>query len=745
MNRVPPRLSLFLCLLGSVSALMMTACESRPHSGTLYSADMSSGARTRMSIASSLGIAQSSHKSDTAGHDSKPVVANAQPTDELWIISRGTSDQAPPPAAAKTDESYPGTGALAVESPDSDEPIPLPLKHTKVDARVDAFVSTVEVTQQFHNPYDTKIEAVYVFPLPQNAAVNEFVMTIGERRIRGIIREREEAERVYYAARRQGYTASLMTQERPNIFTQRVANIEPGKAIDVNVRYYNTLAYVDGWYEFVFPMVVGPRFNPPDTKHPIVPAPRRGDISPHASGGTKVPYLKPHERSGHDIALNLTVNAGVPIEQVECRSHVIEQSFDTPESLSVALAARDRIPNKDFVLRFRVAGERMKTGLIVQRDLRNGHEDEGYFTLMLYPPSDLKDLQRAPVEMIFVLDCSGSMSGHPMAKSKEAMLYALSNMQPNDTFQIIRFSNNASQLGPRPIPATDANLSKAMRYVKGLKGQGGTRMIEGIKAALDFPHDPQRLRVVAFLTDGYIGNDAQILGEMKKRLGASRVFSFGVGSSPNRYLLERMAKLGRGAVAYVGLRDDATDVMRHYFERTSHPALTDVSLDFGSAQVSGVFPRQTPDVFVGRPVVVTGRYKGAPPTRVTVRGGAGGGGEIAFDVSAKPQAAVINAGDGEQPKTVPALGAVWARMHIADLMDQATFTNDPHQELAGEVKRIALDYSLMSAYTAFVAVDSSRRTEGGSGTTVHQPVPVPEGVRYETTVPDEPNAAPAAQ
>ncbi len=631
------------------------------------------------------------------------------PGEELWIIERPDV-----PQAADADAG-PGCGALMCVRPGEAEDVPVPLKHTDVKARISAYIATVAVTQQFHNPYDSKIEAKYVFPLPQNAAVNEFVMTIGERRIRGIIREREEAERVYAEARRQGYVASLLTQERPNIFTQSVANIEPGKNIDINILYFHTLAYADGWYEYVFPMVVGPRFNPPGHTSGV------GAISrgkPGRSGQqTEVQYLRPNERSGHDISLAVDIDAGVTIEDLTCTSHVVDVSGRTDGRAKITLSPRDAIPNKDFVLRYKVAGEKVKTAMLTHRDERGG-----FFTFMLYPPEQLSSLRRAPMEMIFVLDCSGSMNGDPIAKAKQAVERALRRMQPDDTFQIIRFSNNASQLGRTPLPATAANIKRGLRYVKLLNGQGGTMMIEGIKAALDFPHVERRLRVVAFLTDGYIGNEAEILGEVHKRLRASRIFSFGVGSSPNRYLLNRMAKLGHGAVAYVGLDDSAGEIMDRFFDRISHPALTDIALDFGEMRVTDTYPARIPDLFVGRPVVLTGRFEGSGSATVRVHGRIG-------DQTAEMTQRVNLEHGAAAHKGIP---SVWARLKIVDLADQATYTRTT--ELPQQIKQVALDYGLMSAYTAFVAVDSLTRTDGSFGTTVAVPVPVPDGVRYETTV-----------
>jgi Ca-activated chloride channel family protein len=627
---------------------------------------------------------------------------------EIWVIARSEA------ATAGKDEDSPGCGAMVVKS-EAGKEIPLPLKHTDVKANVFGYIATVSVTQQFHNPFDTKIEATYVFPLPQNAAINEFIMTIGERRIRGIIRERQEAEQVYQEAKRQGYVASLLTQERPNVFTQSVANIEPDKEIDVQLTYFNTLAWVDGWYEFAFPMVVGPRFNPPGSTNGIG-AVARGDRG--ISGqSTEVQYLKPGERSGHDIALSLEVNAGVAIEETECRSHIVSEKHPQPELLVVTLSPNDRIPNKDFVFRYRVAGDQIKSGLLISHDERGG-----YFTLMLFPPKNLAHLNRKPLEMVFVLDCSGSMSGRPIEQAKLAVDRALRYLKPGDTFQLIRFSNEASQLGPKPVKATPENIRSGLDYLASLNGQGGTMMINGIKAALDFPHDPGRLRFVCFLTDGYIGNETEILAETRKRLGSSRIFSFGVGSSVNRYLLEHLAKLGSGAVAFLGPNDSPANVMDAFVERIAHPALMDLKFEWGGMDVSEVFPTRTPDLFVGRPVVLTGRFKNTAVRSMGISGQAGGK-TISWRVPAFANSA---------PSTSKSLPSVWARMKIADLSDHELL--DTSGELAGEIKQVALDFGLISAYTAFIAVDASRVTKGNQGTTVPVAVPVPDGVKYETTV-----------
>ena len=632
-----------------------------------------------------------------------------EPGEELWVIVE-------PEQRSTAADQQPGSGALTARLPTADEQVPVPLKHTDVQAHIQGYIASVEVTQQFHNPYDSKMEAVYVFPLPQNAAVNEFQMTVGQRKIRGIIRERKQAEQIYYEARQQGYVASLLTQERPNVFTQKVANIEPGHGIDIHIRYFHTLQYDDGWYEYVFPMVVGPRFNPPHTSGGI------GTLARGHQGTsgqrTEIQYLSPNERSGHDISLALSVEAGVPIEDIQSVNHVIETTAPAPEQCEVRLASTDTVPNKDFVFRYRVAGSEIRTAL-----LTHSNNEGGYFTLVAYPPFDLAEQPRTAMEMIFVLDCSGSMNGQPIRQAKQAIARALEHLHPEDTFQIIQFSSNASRLGPVPLTATPNNIKRGLQYLQSLSGRGGTYMIEGLRAALDFPHDESRFRLVSFMTDGYIGNEDEVLGAVHKKIGASRIFSFGVGQAPNRFLMDRMAMLGRGAVAYLGLNDDAKDVMDRFAQRIRHPAMTDLSIDWGGTNVRDVYPQRLPDLIVGRQIVVTGRFDGEIRD-VRIQGRVGHE-QVSFDVAANETASRA------KHRGIP---AVWARLKIADLMNRSTYEHQNKLELQRSITEVALNHNLMSSYTAMIAVDSLTKTTGTFGTTVAVPVPMPEGVRYDTTV-----------
>ncbi len=635
-------------------------------------------------------------------------------SDELLVIERRRE-----PVPARSDDE-PGSGCMLYTEPGSTQTQPIPLKHTDVAASISAYISSVRVTQTFANPFSSKIEAVYVFPLPENSAVSDFVMKVGDRSIRGIIREREEAQQIYNAARAQGYTASLLSQERPNIFTQRVANIEPGKSIDVDITYYSTLAYSDGAYEFVFPMVVGPRFNPPGTTSGIGAASRN---APGSSGqSTEVTYLRPSERPSADISLAVDVDAGVRIEDVVSPSHQIKVDRPSANIARVTLAGGSTIPNKDFVLRYQVAGDVVKTALMTTRDARGG-----FFTLMLVPPKNLSSQARQPVEMVFVLDCSGSMSGRPIEQAKDAVEQALGDLQPTDTFQIIDFAQNASTLGRAPLLATAANIRKGQKYLRSLNANGGTYMLTGMNAALNFPHDESRLRVVAFMTDGYIGNEDEVLRTLDAGLGDTRVFGFGVGEAPNRHLMDEMSRLGRGAVGYVGLKDDPEPVMSTFMKRATRPALTNVAIDWGDANVTDVYPSRIPDLFVGRPVVITGRYEGNldPAIRVTGRVDGGRKEFTLRTTETTPNQARV------------AIPQIWARNRIAELTRRNLISpGGVDARIESEIRRTALSFNLVSRFTSFIAVDTSHRTAGDFGTTVQVPAPVPEGVRYETTVGD---------
>ena len=611
--------------------------------------------------------------------------------------------------------------------------LPVPLHHTDVRASVSGFVATVDVEQAFHNPYNHTIEAIYVFPLPESAAVNEFVMTVGNRRIRGIVRDRDEAEAIYQQAKSQGYVASIMHQNRPNIFTQKVANLEPGKRIDVSIRYFNTLPYKDGWYELAFPMTIGPRFNPPNSDSGS-PLPRGEGLGVRADRSSQrtspsIPYRRPHQRSGHDISLAVRIDAGVPIEALKSTSHSIQTNTHRDTAATVRLTAHDTIPNKDFVLRWKVAGDDVRTAMLAQPD--SPGSDTGHFAMMLYPPDNISRIQRRPIELVFVLDTSGSMNGQPLRIAKQAVERTLKKMDDDDTFQILRFSDNVSSLGNQPLRRSSRSRRNAERYLDNLSANGGTHMRQGIEAAINLPMSGDRDRYIVFLTDGFIGNESEVLNVLangirryQEESGSIRVFSFGIGESPNRFLMERMATMGDGAVAYVNnMNDSPTEIMDAFIERIAHPAFENVVVDFGNMQVSEVYPSRLRDLYVGRPIVVSGRYRGHTDNN-TIR--------VTGDVGGTRQTLTT----WMQPDDHPGIAPVWARTKIADLSNHLMAANSSHNARVFErdIRTTALQYGLVSAYTSFIAVDGSGVTAGNRGTTVHVPAEVPQGVDYDSIV-----------
>ncbi len=651
-------------------------------------------------------LAQRVHQGRASGPQRpQPLALGLRPlaSEELLIITR--SDR---PSAGDESHEPPQLRAILGQGRE----VPLPLLAEEMRARVAAAIASVEVEQHFHNPSTTTIEAVYVFPLPQDAAVDGFVMTIGERTIRGIIREREEAEQIYREARGRGHVASLLTQERPNVFTQRVANIAAGQAVDVTLTYTSTVPFRDGAFELSLPTVVGPRFNPPPSAATgadgVPPMPATSYLAGGEDGGSGAPTL----------ALTVDIDAGMPVAVVDSPTHAIQVERDGDSRCRVTLAAGATRPDRDLVLRWLVAGDRIESAFM-------RHEDErgGFFTLMITPPTAPTATLRVPGEHIIVLDCSGSMQGLPLELEKRAVHRLLDRLGPDDTFQVIRFSGTASALERRPLAATPAAVRAAHDAVDRLESQGGTMMIEGVKAALDLPATPGRTRFVSLLTDGFIGNEAEVLAAVHERLGASRIFSFGVGSAPNRYLVERLAVMGRGAVAYVGLDGATTDAAVDAFvERIASPVLSDVSIDWQGMQVSEVSPSRLPDLFLGRPIVITGRYHGRVGSGAVLHGRLGDRTfQAAVDLARSP-------GDAG-----PALAAVWARMRIADLADRSLWEDDVDR-LSEEIRDLAVRFGVMCQYTAFLAVDASTASSGDPGVTVTQPLQLPAGVCPDVAV-----------
>jgi Ca-activated chloride channel family protein len=613
-----------------------------------------------------------------------------------------------------------GSGALEVVDADGNVLGNCPLEHTAVTAEISGFVARVRVTQIFENPFSDPIEAVYTFPLSERAAVDAMWIRTGEREIRGEIKRREEARRIYEAARDRGQLASLLDQERPNIFTQSVANLMPGAEVEITIEYVEFLNYVAGTFEFSFPTVVGPRFIPgtatghtgtgwaPDTTR----VPDASRITP--------PVTPEGTRAGHDLSIQVDIDAGVPILSLDSRLHEIEVQRAESHRAHVRLRERAEIPNRDFVLRYAVAGEEVRSGVLSHRD---GSRD-GYVTFAILPPKRVTSETAAPKELIFVIDRSGSQSGLPLTKAKETMLWILEHMNPNDTFQVVDFGSTTHMLFTRPEPASLEMKRQARAYINALQANGGTMMAEAVQRVCALPADGNRLRIVTFMTDGYIGNDFEVIDLVKRLRGTSRWFPFGTGNSVNRFLLENMAREGGGEVEYVLLNQPGEEVARKFYERIGSPVLTDVSLEFRNLDVTEVFPNQLSDVWAEKPLFIHARYRKPGKGQVILRGFQAG----------KPYRQVLEVKLPKRAQSNAALTSVWARAKVDDLMSQdlrALQTGQFPEPLRERIIEVALEHRIMTQFTSFVAVEDRIVNEGGVQRTVTVPVEMPQGVEYE--------------
>ncbi len=587
---------------------------------------------------------------------------------------------------------YGGSGTLAAVSEKGEILSPCPLQHTSVVAEVSGGVAKVAVTQNFKNPYKTIIEAVYTFPLDEHCAVESMRLKSGARMILGDIKPRAEAETLYKSAAAAGKTAALLEEERPNIFTQSVANVNPGEDVSVTLNYVTALAFADGDYTFTFPTVVGPRFIPGS----IIGARGTGtsydtDIVPDASRISPPANLM-QTRSGNDISMEISLDSSFPISNIQSKLHAIKTVRGQRNHSVISLSQASVIPNKDFVLSWHTAKNAIQTGIQAHRVGR-----DGYLSVSLMPPDRVNVKQTTPKEFIFLVDCSGSQAGLPIEKAKDTLSFIVDKLEADDTLQIIAFNDSVDKLYERPIAPKFLDKLSAKSFIQRLNGNGGTFMAEAVEEACATPIDSTRLRIVTFMTDGYVGNDREILGLVRKYRGSSRWFSFGTGDNVNRYLIDGIAREGGGEADYVLLNAPSKQIAESFWKKISSPVLTNVKVDFGGLPVQDVVPNIASDVWAQRPLTFSARYSKPAHGVITVSGYSGGRKykkELAVDLPAT-----------EARNSV--IGTMWARQKIEQLSDE-----DNLESVKGypskhtyEITKLGLDHHLLTPYTSFVAID----------------------------------------
>jgi Ca-activated chloride channel homolog len=577
----------------------------------------------------------------------------------------------------------------------------LPLKDTSVEVSITGVIADVTVRQLYENHGTRPIHARYVFPASTRAAVYGMTMTVGEVRIVATIRERERAAKEFQTAKRQGKSAALLEQARPNVFTMQVANVLPGDTIAVELRYTELLVPTDGTYEFVHPTVVGPRYSE-----------RRGGGALPGDDFVRTPYTRQGEAPQSTFRLSGTVSTGVPIQDLVSPSHeIVLRPIDTART-EVTLADAERFSgNRDFILRYRLSGQTIASGLLL-------HEggDENFFLLLAEPPRAIAPDAIPPREYVFVVDVSGSMNGFPLETAKTMMRDLVDVLRPSDSFNVLVFADGSETFAPASVTATPGNLQRALQFIGRKQGGGGTRLLASLETAVALPRQAGVSRSIVLLTDGYIEAEADVFDYVRGQLDGTNVFAFGIGSSVNRHLIEGVARAGLGepfVVTAPGEAADAASRFRHYIDS---PVLTGIEVAFRGFDVYDVEPARVPDLFASRPIVVFGKWRGRAAGSIEITGTTGHG---PYGISVPVTSAQADERHG-------ALRHLWARARIADLSDFAPRVPDDARVTA--ITGLGLRYGLLTRYTSFVAVQERVRRTGDGAEDVDQPLPLPAGV-----------------
>jgi Ca-activated chloride channel family protein len=566
----------------------------------------------------------------------------------------------------------------------------LPLQSTSWEVNVSGTLADIGLHQVFKNNSDQFIEATYVFPLDSDAAVDDMSIRIGNRTIVAQIETREDAKQAYEDAKKAGKVAGLTEQERPNVFTQSVANIPPGAEVVVDLHIVQPVEWDMDHHELVLPLVVGPRFSPKGTQDVA-------RITPAVS-------LKP---TGLAVNISVDIEAGMHLDWVTSPSHAIDPQL---AGTGAAVQLDGLKATRDFVLRWSPRAETATATAI-----RQG----AHVLFQVVPPLGKAQADANGREIVWVVDTSGSMSGAPLDLCKRAMTQAFDTMDARDSFLVMNFANTVSQLAPEPLRATPENIQRGRDFVAGYSGGGGTHMRAGIQAALDLPRDPNRQRYVVFMTDGYIGNEQQILGLINDRVGDTRLMSFGVGSSVNRYLLEEMAMAGQGTSTVVTLDERPEDAVARLLDTISRPVLRDIEIDWGGLKVSEQYPEVIGHLYAGKPLTSMALAHGEA-TSITVSG-------LLGNQRYEEEVPVTWAEPGTR-----AIGTTWARQKVGALQRQQHWGEVP--AIKEQIVTTALEYRLLTRYTSFVAIETIVRNQSGEWSTVDQALDLPDGVTFETSV-----------
>ncbi|MBR9824862.1 MAG: marine proteobacterial sortase target protein [Alphaproteobacteria bacterium] len=620
-------------------------------------------------------------------------------------------------------------GALLLKTVDAGLYVPAPMVATDVALDISGPVVRATVTQRFENPSEAWVEGTYVFPLPDGSGVDRLRMQIGDRFIEGEIHERQEARRIYEEARAAGQRASLLEQERPNMFTTSVANIGPGETIIVQIEYQDVARLDDGSFELRVPLAITPRYIPQDVDFQLVSTgSARGSSAPDARRITPplmLPVGEPDEGLRLPVTITTTLDAGFDLGPVASRYHATIVEHDGDGRARIRLADGPIPANRDFVLNWRPADETIPSAAIFTEEV----DGQTYLLAQILPPAQLSDdVPRRPRETVFVIDNSGSMAGQSMQQARQALIFALERLEPTDRFNVIRFDNTMETVFPAPVDASEANIATALAFARGLDAEGGTEMLPALVEALRdlTPNDQSRVRQVVFLTDGAIGNEAQLFEAIDLGLGRSRLFPVGIGSAPNTYFMSRAARLGRGTFTHIGQVSEVAEEMEALFTALERPVMTNLDALFPADALSEIWPAPLPDLYYGEPVVMTARLN-RPGGEMILEG----------ETAGRTWRETLSL---DNVDSASGIATLFGRNRIRAI-EETRFQGASHQSVDAAVLQTALDFHLVSRLTSLVAVDvTPARPSDEQLAQTQVPNMIPEGWDFEAVMQDAPSA-----
>ena len=588
----------------------------------------------------------------------------------------------------------------------------IPKLKTDVKIKIDGMVASATVDQVFTNDGNTPIEAIYVFPLPEEAAVYEMQVLIGDRLIESLVKEKKEAKKIYIEARNEGKQASLTEQERPNIFTNSVANIMPGDTIIVRLKYVDHVRYDNGVFSYRFPTVVGPRYIPGETITGYSGSGWSFDTDQVEDASRITPSVLPDgAETDNTISLSVELNAGLEIESAASISHTIDVKNTGTGHRMITLTKGVEIPNRDFVLEYKIKqGQQPKAALFTTQK-----GADSYFMLMALPNSGESSGDRLPKEMIYIIDISGSMKGASIGQAKNSLITAISELNERDHFNIIAFDQRYQTFADQPLKASMQNKTFAYSFIRNLEAQGGTEVLPALKAGMRQAKSSSAVSMIFLITDGSVGNEDLILNALRNNLGNARLFPIGIGSAPNSYLLSKAAEEGRGTYTYIYSPNEVKVKMMNLLKKIESPVLTGINLDF--AEEVDMVPVFIPDLFKGEPLLIFGKSANMQDQTVKLTGKTPEG-YITLELPL----------DTESEKENSAISTIWARKKIAGLMNEYRLGK---KSVKQDVIDLAIDHHLVTKFTSFVAVENQIVNTRRDLTSLAIPVDLPQGWDYK--------------